>query len=83
MTGGGIMNGIINSSLEATLKDLLYGMGWSVTRQLISLGMVGAPERGAYFVISCCAWDGTAGSRHIVMCGAGVSLDEYTWVAML
>lgn len=40
------MNGIINSSLEATLKDLLYGMGWSVTRQLISLGMVGAAEIG-------------------------------------
>lgn len=69
------MNGIINSSLEATLKDLLYGMGWSVTRQLISLGMIGvaAGERPLLLLISCCAWDVELQAPGIfVMCEGGL-----------
>ena len=54
MLGGGIMNGIINSSLEATLKDLLYRMDRSVARQFVPWGMADG-GRGPSFLISCCA----------------------------
>lgn len=68
------MNGIINSSLEDTLNGsaLWHGLVSCSTVDFNGHGRCGRRERGALFLISCCAWDGSVGSRQSLMCGAGL-----------
>lgn len=83
MTGGGITNGIINSSLEATLKDLLYGMGCSVARQLISWAW-SVPQRWGLLchLMLRVGWHRRL-KAYCNVWSQGVYSDEYIWVAML